>query len=543
MYITRTSKISKKAFINGRVFTIDEKQPLAEAVIIHHNRIYYVGNNQEARSLIDKQTQIFDLKGRLMLPGFIDSHVHFMTSGLQLLGIELGKASSVQDFKKILKDYTAKNKDKWITGGGWNNELFEGSELPVKEWIDSFTYNTPVFVTRSDGHMGLANSCALKLAGITKDTTNPEGGIIVKDPGTGIPTGILKDNAMKLVQNIISQPSEEEYEIALAASLEEAKKNGITSVHDITMQNDLLMYQKFEKENRLSCRIYSILPIADYENLIRLGIQHDFGNDKLKIGSLKAFADGSLGSSTALFFDAYENDPSYSGLAMDILTNGSLSKWSMEADKNKLRLAVHAIGDKANSLILDLFEEIENKNPKWNRRFRIEHAQHVRTADIKRFADMNIIASVQPYHTIDDGQWAVKKIGTKRLEEAFTFNAFLKAGVKMCFGSDWNVAPINPLAGIYGAVTRRTLDNKNPDGWIPDQKISVEDAVKCYTINGAYASYEEGLKGSIAEGKLADFVILNDNIMEIDPVKILDVKVDVTVYDGEIIYNRGQLYS
>ena len=542
MKINSLSKISKKAFINGKIFTISEKQPFAEAVAINYNRIVFVGSNNEVQSLIDSETQVIDLKGRLMLPGFIDSHVHFITGGLQLLGIDLKKAASIEEFKRILKEYALVNKGKWITGGNWDHESFERKELPVKEWIDPFTQDTPVFITRSDLHMGLANSLALKLTGITKYSSDPIGGLIVRDPKTGEPTGLLKDSAMNIVQNIIPKLSDEVYEKALIAALEEAKKNGVTSIHDITMQNDLKVYQKFEKENKLTCRIYSILPIDVYKNLIEIGIQFGFGSDKLKVGSLKAFADGSLGSSTALFFEPYEHEPLNSGLAMEIVTNGKLRELSMAADENKIQLSIHAIGDKANSVILDLYREIKNKNIGWDRRFRIEHAQHVLLNDIERFADIGVIASVQPYHAIDDGRWAEKRIGKQRVKDMFPFKSFLNAGVKMCFGSDWNVAPMNPLAGIYAAVTRRTLDDKNPDGWIPEQKISVEEAIKCYTINGAYAAFEEQIKGSIETGKLADFVILSDDILNIDPTKIKDVNVEMTVCDGEIIYTKEQDY-
>ncbi len=529
-------QVSKKAFINGKIYTVNEKQPLAEAVVVHGNKIIFVGSNTEAKSYIDDNTEVIDLKGKLMLPGFIDNHVHFISGGFQLLGIDLRVAKSTKEFKDILKDYVSKNEGKWITGGDWDHEAWELKDLPHKEWIDDFSRNTPIFVSRFDGHMGLANSYALKLAGITKDTPNPDGGLIVKDSKTGEPTGMLKDNAMSLVYAIVPAPSEEEYEKAFAAALNEAKKNGFTSVQDITYKNDLKVYQKFERENKLSCRIYTRLPIADCDNLIRLGIQYGMGSERLKLGSLKAFADGSLGSSTALFYEPYEGEPDNVGLAMDIVTDGSLKKWSLAADEAKLQICIHAIGDSANALMLNMFEDIVKTNPVWDRRFRIEHAQHVLPGDVDRFAKLNVIASAQPYHAIDDGCWAEKRIGKERLQYTYPFKSFIEKGVKLCFGSDWSVAPLNAILGIYAAVTRRTLDNKNPDGWIPGQKISVEDAIKCYTINNAYASFEENIKGSIEIGKLADFVVLSDDILSIDPVKIKDVKVEMTVFDGEIVY-------
>ncbi|HEX2866697.1 MAG TPA: amidohydrolase [Ignavibacteriales bacterium] len=538
MHKSNIAEETQKAFINGKVYTVNEHQPFAEAVIIRNNKIFFVGSTEEAKHFITPETEIIDLKGRLMLPGFIDNHVHFISGGFYLLGVDLRQAKSTDEFKTTLQDYVSRNRGRWITGGDWNHEAWEKNDLPTKEWIDSFTPNTPVFVSRLDGHMALANSYALKLAGITKDTPDPEGGLIVRDKKTGEPTGILKDNAMSLVFSVIPEPDESEYERALNAALQEAKKNGFTSVQDITYANDLRTYQKFEKDGRLTCRIYTRLPIADCDNLINSGIKYNFGSDRLKIGSLKAFADGSLGSSTALFFDPYKQDSSTTGLAMDIVTDGRLKKWALKSDKAMLQLSIHAIGDKANSLMLDMFEEIVKTNPQWDRRFRIEHAQHVRPQDVKRFAKMNVIASVQPYHLIDDGCWAEKRIGTERLNTTYPFKSFIESGVKVCFGSDWSVAPLDPIMGIYAAVTRSTLDGKRPEGWIPEEKISVEDAIKCYTINNAYASFEENTKGSIEAGKLADLVVLSEDILSIDPAQIRDVKVEMTIFDGSVIYER-----
>ncbi len=528
----------KIAFINGKIYTVNEKLPFAEAVITQGEKILFVGSQRDAEELIEKNTKKIDLKGRLMLPGFIDNHTHFAHGGFYLLGIDLRPAKSTQELKQLIKEYVNQHEGKWITGGYWDHEQWEINNLPTKEMIDDFSPNTPIFISRLDGHMALANSYALKLAGITKDTPSPEGGLIVKDKKTGVPTGILKDLAMDLIDSIIPEPSLEEYKQATLRALQEARENGITSIQDITHKNDLTTYQNLEKEGLLSCRIYTRLPLSEYKDLVNSGIQVGSGSDKLKIGSLKEFADGSLGSSTALFFEPYDQDPSTCGLAMDVVTDGRLKEWSFDADKNKLQLSIHAIGDNANYLMLNLFEEIIDVNPKWDRRFRIEHAQHVRFEDILRFAKLGIIASVQPYHCIDDGVWAEKRIGD-RIKYTHPYKSFLDANVKTCFGSDWPVAPLNAIYGIYAATTRRTLDDNNPNGWIPEQKISVEDAIRCYTINNAYAAFEENIKGSIEVGKLADLVVLSDDIFSINPVKIKDVKVDMTVFDGKIIYMRN----
>jgi predicted amidohydrolase YtcJ len=539
LFITSISaQTMKTAFINGKVYTVNEKQPLAQSVIVEGNKILFVGLDEDAKKLFDASTKIIDLKGKLMLPGFIDNHVHFITGGFYLLGIDLRPAASTTEFRKILKAYVEKYPNKWITGGYWDHEKWEVKDLPTKEMIDDISPNTPVFVERLDGHMGLANSYALKLAGITKDTESPDGGLIVKDSKTGEPTGILKDNAMNFIYNILPAATAEENYDAAVTALEEAKRLGITSVQDITFEDALNTFTKLKDEGKLTCRIFTRWPIADYQSLVKKNIQVGYGDELIRMGSLKAFADGSLGSSTAWFFEKYNQDTTTFGLPMDIITNGEMEKWCLDADKNHLQLSVHAIGDRANSWMLDLFEKITKENPKWDRRFRLEHAQHVRFEDIKRFAQLGVIASVQPYHCIDDGVWAEKRIGPERIKYTYPFKSFLDAGVKMCFGTDWYVAPLNPLLGIYAAVTRRTLDNKNPNGWIPEQKISVEDAIKCYTLNSAYASFEENIKGSIEVGKLADLIILSDDILSIDPVEIKDAQVEVTMFDGKIIYSK-----
>ncbi len=535
-----SAQIKKTAFINGKIYTVNKKQPLAESVVVYDNKIIFVGSDSDAKKFIDDNTEVVDLTGKLMLPGFIDNHVHFTSGGFYLNGIDLRPAKSIKEFQEILRNYVKGKEGKWITGGEWDHEAWEVKELPTKELIDDITPATPVFITRFDGHMGLANSYALKLAGITKDTPSPDGGLIVKDPKTGEPTGILKDNAMALIYEHVPDQTEEEVYNNTLTALEEAKRLGVTGVHDITYIPDLRAYQKIEKDGKLTCRIYTRMPVSTYKNLANEGIQYNFGSDKIKLGALKGFADGSLGSMTAWFFEPFTQDTTTSGLPMDIITDGSLKKWAFDADKNKLQLCIHAIGDRANSYILDMYQEIKEKNPEWDRRFRIEHAQHVRFQDIKRFAEIGVIASVQPYHAIDDGVWAEKRIGPERIEYTYPFRSFIDAGVKLCFGTDWVVAPLNPLLGIYAAVTRRTLDGKNPDGWIPEQKITIEEAIECYTINNAYASFQEDELGSIEPGKFADMVILSDDILTIDPIKIKDVKVDMTIFDGEIIYGKNK---
>ncbi len=533
------SRIADIVFINGKIWTVDEANPEAQAVAVADGKILFVGSDERAKGFVGHQTEIVDLKGRLMLPGFIDNHTHFISGGFQLQSVDLRYAKDEEEFASIIKERAEKFPSRWITGGDWDHDRWPGGHLPTKELIDPYTPNTPVFVSRYDGHMALANSYVLKLAGVTKDTPDPPGGAIVRDPKTGEPTGILKDEAQGYVYRIMPGPSEQEMLEAARLALREAARFGITSIQDVSAPEHLRVYQTLRSRGELTARIYCRLPISYWENLADIGFKVPFGDEWVRIGSLKAFADGSLGSSTALFFDPFTSDPSTRGLPSDILLDGRLKTWALAADKAGLQLSIHAIGDSANSLILDLFETILRENPPWDRRFRIEHAQHVHPKDFVRFSRLKVIASVQPYHAIDDGRWAEGRIGHERFKTTYAFRTFLDHGVRMCFGSDWTVAPLNPLLGIYAAVTRRTLDGKNPDGWFPEQKISVQEAIACYTIHNAYAAFEENMKGSITTGKLADLVVLSRDILTIDPTQLEGVEVELTIVGGRLIYQKS----
>lgn len=525
-------------FINGNIWTVDEKNPHAEAVAVFGEKIVATGTSGTIRSHASAATTVVDLKGKFMIPGFIDNHTHFMSGGFQLQSVDLRYAESEKVFATIIADRAKVYPSRWITGGDWDHDRWKGGRIPTKELIDRATPETPVFVNRYDGHMALANSYALKLAGITKSTPDPPGGTIVKDSATGEPTGVLKDEAMSFVYKIIPDPSESEMMDAARRALAEARQYGLTSIQDMSSRADLRVYQRLKANGELTARFYSRLPISEYEHVIATGIHVPFGDEWIRIGSLKAFADGSLGSTTALFFEPFASDPSTHGLPSDIVIDGRLTTWGLAADSAGLQLSIHSIGDSANSMMLDLFEKIVKENPPWDRRFRLEHAQHIHPKDFDRFARLGVIASVQPYHAIDDGRWAEQRIGRERCKTTYPFKTFLDHHIVLCFGSDWTVAPINPLLGIYAAVTRRTIDGKNPEGWFPEQKISVKEAIKAYTINNAYAAFEEKEKGSIAVGKLADFTVLSDDLLTVDPVKIDSVRVEMTVLGGKIIYHR-----
>ena len=523
-------------FINGKIWTVDRAKPNAEAVAVRNGRIMAVGSTAEIQNLAGASTRIVDLHGKRMLPGLIDNHTHFMSGGFQLQSVDLRYTKNETEFAEVIKVRAEKYPARWITGGDWDHDNWPGGNLPTKELVDRYTSQTPVFVNRYDGHMALANSFVLKLAGIDKSTSDPQGGTIVRDKKTGEPTGILKDAAMNLVYRHMPDPSETEMIEAAKLALAEARKFGVTSIQDVSSGNDVHVYQILRDRGELTSRFHCRVPLSQWSNLAAVGIKVPFGDEWVRLGSLKEFADGSLGSSTALFFQPFTSDPGTHGLAMDVVLDGSLEKRAMGADKAGLQLSIHAIGDSANSLTLDLFEKIVKTNPQWDRRFRIEHAQHIAPKDFQRFAKLGVIASVQPYHAIDDGRWAEQRIGHERCKTTYAFRTFLDNGVKMCFGSDWTVAPINPMLGIYAAVTRRTTDGANPNGWFPEQKITVAEAIEAYTINCAYAVFEEHEKGSITPGKFADFVVLSEDILTIDPVKIETVGVAMTIVGGNTVY-------
>jgi predicted amidohydrolase YtcJ len=527
-------------FLDGVVWTVNPNQPVAEALAIKGNKILKVGSSSTMARMIGDSTEVIDLEGAFVLPGFIDCHTHFLDGGFSLSHVQLREAKTRDDFvARISQKASELGRGDWILNGNWDHQQFVPPELPKKEWIDSVTPDNPVYVNRLDGHMVLANSAALKIAGIDKNTPTPEGGEILKDPQTGEPTGILKDAAMDLVLAHIPEPTLQDQMLAAEMALKHANSYGVTSVHDMATFSSFDVYQQLLHQNKLTARLYVYIPISAIDLLIGPGKRTFRTSDFLRIAGLKGFVDGSLGSSTALFFDPYSDDPVKRGLlAADMFPEGIMEERLRAADQAGLQVAVHAIGDEANHIILGLFEKIMNESGDRDRRWRIEHAQHLIPGDFERFGKLRIIASVQPYHAIDDGRWAAKKIGDERARHTYAFQSLLECGAVLACGSDWTVAPINPLTGIYAAVTRRTLDGNNSDGWIPEQKISLEEAIKGYTLNAAFTEFAEHLKGSLEEGKLADVVVLDQNLFEIPPEKILGTNVIMTILDGKIIYKN-----
>jgi predicted amidohydrolase YtcJ len=532
------------AVVNARLWTGDQAAPWAEALAVSGERLIAVGTNADIRGLASTVTPI-DAGGRLVLPGFIDAHVHFLEGGLRLASVQLRDARSRDEFVNRIRAFAATvPAGTWITGGDWDHSLW-GGELPSRDWIDPVTPNHPVWINRLDGHMNLANSAALKAAGVTRATSDVAGGEIVRR-ADGEPTGLLKDNALALVDKVAPPPSPEMRRRAVTAAMRYVAERGVTTVHDMSTSaawDDMALYADLRKANALQTRIYSVVPLAQWERLRDVVARGEYGgadgrgDEWLRVGGLKGFVDGSLGSHTAAFNEPFTDMPNDRGLMVN--TPDDLYRWISGADKAGLHVMVHAIGDRANRLLLDTFERVATENGARDRRFRIEHAQHLAPSDIPRFAALNVIASMQPYHAIDDGRWAEQYIGD-RIKTTYAFRSLLDARATIAFGSDWFVAPPTPLAGIYAAVTRRTLDGKNTTGWVPQQKITVEEAVRAYTANAAYASFDESRKGILSKGRLADLVMLERNIFEIPAEEIASVQVRMTIAGGKPVFDRAR---
>jgi predicted amidohydrolase YtcJ len=523
---------------NANVWTVDSKLPKAQAVAIIGDRIVAVGSQADVQGWRGASTRVIDAGGRLVLPGFNDAHVHFVSGGQQLDAVDLNDATSAEEFVKRVAQQASKTPNKqWITGGDWDETKWSPAQLPTKEMIDAVTPDNPVFLNRYDGHMSLANSIALRLAGVTASTPDPPGGSIVRD-AQGNPTGALKDAAMGYVFKVIPPLSHDQRLHAVQRALSHAASLGVTSVQDMNPEYaDIAVYSELLDRGQLTARIYAAPLITQVDDQVKIGIRRAFGSPYLRIGALKAYADGSLGSATAYFFEPFADQPNNHGLLSDEMHPISLMHdRMMKADAAGLQLCTHAIGDAGISAILDIYTDLVKVHGKADRRFRIEHAQHMAAKDFARFADLGVIASVQPYHAIDDGRWAEKRIAHDRASRTYAFRTFLNDGVRVAFGTDWNVAPLNPMLTLYAATTRATLDGKNPNGWFPEQKLTVAEAVQAYTMGSAYAEFQDQEKGSITPGKLADMVIVNDDIFQIDPVKIRDVKVTKTIVGGKVVW-------
>ena len=523
---------------HANIYTVDRQRPKAEAVAVIGDRIVAVGSMAEIDPWRGPGSRVIDAHGKLLLPGFNDSHVHFTDGGAALTEVQLNDATSAEEFRRRIAAQAARTaKGAWVLGGDWDETKWSSRQQPTAALIDGVTRDVPVFVSRYDGHQGLANSAAMKLAGISPKTADVPGGVIVRD-AAGNPTGIFKDAAEELIQRAIPPLAHEQRLAAVQRALAHAASLGVTSVQHMSAEYaDVEVYSELLEKGQLTTRIYCAPLETEWQDQARVGLRHAWGSSYLRLGALKGFADGSIGSRTAALSEPYSDEPNNRGiLSAEMHPPESMRERLMKADGAGLQLRVHAIGDRAISMILDMFAAIEKANGYHDQRMTIEHAQHVAPKDFERFARLHVIASMQPYHAIDDGRWVEARIGHERAETSYAWRSFLDHGVTLAFGTDWDVAPLNPMLGLYAAVTRATLDGKNSNGWIPEQKVTLAEAVEAYTLGSALAEFQEKEKGSITPGKLADMVILSDNIFDMKPEAIRRVKVETTIVGGEIVY-------
>lgn len=532
--------------INAKVLTINNDMPSAEAIAVKGEKIIAVGTSSEISSMIEKGvTKVVDAGGRLVLPGFNDAHVHF--GPLDPDFIELRYTTDPSIITQKVREQVLKSKPgELIRGGHWEHEMFSDKKWPTKELIDKVSPNNPVTLSRADGHSVLVNSFVLKASGITKDTPDPFGGVIQKDPVTGEPTGIIKENAMELIKTGETKPERTKEEIASRTwqgyllALKEARELGVTSVQ-VPGSADFDVYEKLMEDGKLTCRIdigdfltADTGKLADYEKLKK---KYPSEGNWIRFGYLKAFIDGTIGSGTALMFEPFTDNPATSGLAL--MPYDTFEKMVLIADKRGFQIGTHAIGDKGNNWVLNAYEKALKENGKRDSRHRIEHAQTLIFSDIPRFASLGVIASMQPTHCISDKKFCEKRIGPERVKGAYAWKSLKDAGAKIAFGTDYQVEPLNPMEGLYASVTRKDRLGEEGEGWHPEQKISMEDAINYYTLGSAYAQFMDDRKGMIRPGFLADIVILDRDLLIIPDNEIMKTKVDYTIVGGKIVYDSG----
>lgn len=526
-----------RIYINAVVWTGEDGGQQYSAIGLKDSIVLFVGDDYNVYA--GPETEIIDVGGQFIVPGFIDNHTHFLSGGFQLASVDLRSATTKQAFIDSIKTFAQRLPEgRWILGGDWDHEVW-GGELPDRSWIDSFTGDIPVFVNRYDGHMALANTAALKIAGITENTKAPAGGEIQRRKGSNIPTGLLRDEAMDLVSSKIPPFTDAMMDENLDRAIQEAWRNGVTQIHDMGSYGgwiDLDTYRRAKANNKLGIRVYSFVALRTWAKLDSLIKKEGKGDDRLFWGGLKGFVDGSLGSTTAWFYEPYLDAPNTSGLLVS--DTAWLRRQILSADSAGLQLAIHAIGDRANDWLLDVYASALASSRHKDKRFRIEHAQHLSAAALPRFHELGVIPSMQPYHAIDDGRWAAKRLDDDRLRRTYAFKSLLNHRAGLTFGSDWTVAPLSPILGIYAAVTRSTLDNKNPDGWYPEEKLTVEEALRAYTVNNAFAGFMENKTGKLLPGYYADIAILSHNLFEIPSEEIKNVRVMRTVVNGKEVYKN-----
>jgi len=542
-----TQEKADLVIINGKVLTIDRDNPIAEAIAIKGENIIAVGTTSEMSALIEKSsTKVIDASGRLVIPGFNDAHVHF--GPLDPDYIELRYTTEPSVITEKVKAQVAKSiPGELIKGGHWEHEMFIDKQWPAKELIDKVSPDNPVILSRADGHSVLVNSYVLRASGITKNTPDPFGGVIQRDPVTGEPTGILKENAENLIKTgeVKTKRTSEEENSRLwqgyLLALKEARELGVTSVQ-VPGSADFSAYEKLQKEGKLTSRIDIGKSLTGDTALLKkyleLEKQYPREGNWIRFGYLKAFIDGTIGSGTALMFEPFSDNPKSSGLSM--MPYEEFENMVVTADKLGFQIGVHAIGDKGNNWTLNAFEKAQNVNGKRDSRHRDEHAQTLQPSDIPRFAKLGVIASMQPTHCISDKKFCEKRIGAERAKGAYAWKSLADAGAMLAFGTDYQVEPLNPMEGLYAAVTRKDRLGEEGEGWHPEQKIKMEEAIEYYTLGSAYSQFMEDRKGMIRPGFLADIVILDKDLMTIPENEIMKTKVDYTITGGKIVYSSGK---
>ena len=546
--VTSSSNYKKEkadlVIINGKVLTIDKDNPVSEAVAVKGEKILAVGtSSQISRMIAEGRTKVIDAAGRLVIPGFNDAHVHF--GPLDPDYIELRYTTNPAVITEKVKTQVLKSKPgELIEGGHWEHEMFINREWPTKELIDKVSPDNPVVLSRADGHSVLVNSYVLKNSGITRDTPDPFGGEIQKDPITGEPTGILKEKAKSLIRTGAVKtgrtPEEESARIheGYLLALKEAREYGVTSIQ-IPGSADFNAYEKLQDEGNLTSRIDIGKPLTgdtsvlkQYKNIRKKYPPED---NWIRFGYLKAFIDGTIGSGTALMFEPFADNPESSGLAM--MPYDNFEKMVVTADRMGFQIGVHSIGDKGNNWTLNAYEKAQKENGKRDSRHRDEHAQTLQLTDIKRFAALGVIPSMQPTHCISDKRFYEKRIGTERSKGAYAWSSLQQTGVMLAFGTDYQVEPLNPMEGLYAAVTRKDRLGEEGNGWFPEEKLTMEEAIKYYTLGSAYAQFMEDRKGMIRTGYLADIVIVDRDLLTIPEDQIMKTKVDYTITGGKIVYS------
>ncbi len=524
--------------VQGNIYTVNPQQPRAEAVAIRGEYIVAVGSNTEIQKWIGPNTRVVDLGGRFALPGFNDAHIHLANGGAAKLAVDLSGAESLEAFQERIRarlsDYRP---GEWITGRGWDHTLWDPPRFPTRADLDAVSREHPILLTRVDGHVAVANSLALQQAGVTRATPDPPGGEIQRDSLTGEPTGLLKETAMGLVARAVPPLTPTQRRRGIELALAEAAQLGVTSLQDNSSWDDFLLYRELREQGRLTARITEWLPFqAPLEQLLEMRRQGGVRDRWLKTGALKGVTDGTLGSRTAAMLEPYADDRSTRGILR--IPQDELRRMVIERDAAGFQIALHAIGDLANRAALDAFEAAQRANGRYDARHRIEHAQVVAPDDFARFAALGVIASMQPVHESTDMRWAGQRLGPERSLGAYAWRTMLRQGGRLAFGTDYPVEPMDPRRGLYACITRELPEGGPAGGWVPEEKISVEECIQAYTLGSAYAEFEEQNKGQIAAGKYADIVVFAEDLTRIPPRQILTTPVVFTLVGGRIVYQK-----